>query len=404
MVFLGWVFDAADGSIYALTLPLMREEFGLNLTHMGYLGSFFLFGSMMGAIFLPFVADRHGRRLGMMLSIGLYSAFTGFTSIVQNWWQLAIARFFTGIGTGAEWPIGAAFLSESVPAHKRGFALGIMQAGYPVGYFITAVIFFTIVSMNWSWRGCYILPVIPGLIVLFYCSKLRESDRWIAEREVREKQQAAGQEYKKVGYGELLKKGYRKFTAIATIMHFCGGFYAWAVVMWFPSILMIDFKIDKLTTSYITMAMWAVAGLGYTSAGPISDKIGRKATMAIYMTGSLVTSIIIHTLKSNVGAEAPQVYLWLLACSVGWFMGAWTVLITYSTEIFPTRVRSIGAGFAVGVGRVGAVITPTVMGTVAQHYTVSIGLVLAAIIGSMMIPAILCGPETAMKRLEDIVQ
>ena len=56
------------------------------------------------------------------------------------------------------------------------------------------------------------------------------------------------------------------------------------------------------------------------------------------------------------------------------------------------------------IGRIGAVITPTVMGAVAQHYTVSIGLVLAAIIGSMMIPAILCGPETAMKRLEDIVQ
>jgi MFS family permease len=96
--------------------------------------------------------------------------------------------------------------------------------------------------------------------------------------------------------------------------------------------------------------------------------------------------------------------MWLLACSAGWFMGAWTVLITYSTEIFPTRIRSIGAGFAVGVGRIGAVIAPGLMGAIAQHYTVSVGLLLAACMGSLMIPAILFGPETAMKRLEDIVQ
>lgn len=306
IVLLGWIFDAADGSIYALTLPLIREEFGLTLTQMGYLGSFFLFGSMIGALFLPFLADRKGRRLGMMLSIGLYSVFTGFTALVQNWWQLAISRFFTGVGTGAEWPIGAAFLSESVPANKRGLALGIMQAGYPVGYFISSVVFGAVVYFSLSWRGCYIIPVIPGLIVMWFCKKLRESDSWEAERAIREKKQAIGEDFKHVNYAELLKKGYRKFTAIATIMHFCGGFYAWALIIWFPSILMLDFKISKMTTSYITMLMWAVAGVGYVSAGPISDRIGRKATMAIYMAGSLVTCAIIHWLKTYVGVGPPN--------------------------------------------------------------------------------------------------
>ena len=85
-------------------------------------------------------------------------------------------------------------------------------------------------------------------------------------------------------------------------------------------------------------------------------------------------------------------------------MGAWTVLITYSTEIFPTRIRSLGTGFAVGVGRVGPVLAPAVLGAIAQHYTVSVGLLIAACIGAIMILAMLFGPETAMKRLEDIVQ
>jgi MFS family permease len=308
------------------------------------------------------------------------------------------------VGTGAQWPIGAAFLTESVPAKKRGLALGIMQAGYPVGYFISALIFALIVHFSLSWRGCYIIPVIPGLIVLWLCTRLKESDRWEAERALKEKRKAAGEDVKHANYAELLKKGYRKYTTIAIVMHFCGGFYAWALIIWFPSILMLDFKIDKMTTSYITMVMWAVAGVGYVSAGPISDRIGRKPTMALYQSGSLVTAIIILWLKSSVGLAAPQWSLWVLACSAGWCMGAWTVLITYSTEIFPTRIRSLGTGFAVGVGRVGPVLAPGVLGAIAQHYTVSVGLLIAACLGMMMVLAMLFGPETAMKRLEDIVQ
>jgi putative MFS transporter len=140
-VFFAWVIDAADGTIYSLTLPLIKEEFDLSLTQMGMVASGFLFGAVVGSFLLPIFAEKKGRRWGMVACVSLYSMFTSVIGIAQNITQIILGRFFTGLGTGAEWPIGAAYLSEMVPAQKRGWAMGIMQSGYPAGYFLAGGLF-----------------------------------------------------------------------------------------------------------------------------------------------------------------------------------------------------------------------------------------------------------------------
>lgn len=401
-VFVAWVFDAADGVIYALTLPLIREEFGLSLSQMGMIGSIFLFGAVIGSFLMPLLADHKGRRIGMISCIGFYSVFSGFTGLAQNYFHVAVARFFTGFGTGGEWPVGAAYLTEMVPAKKRGFAMGVMQAGYPIGYFIAAALFATILAYNLGWRACYFVLVIPAILCFFILTSLKESDRWLQAREERRQAKKAGElPIHKISFWELFKPENRKSTIIATILHICGGFYAWGVVLWFPAILMLDFNIDKITTSYITMVMWAIATLGYVSAGPISDRIGRRKTMALFVTISLLSVVYLNYLKTQADVSMSTIYI--IASLVGIGMGAHTVLISYSTEIFPSYVRSLGVGFAIGVGKVAGMAAPALMGFVAEQYTVAIGLLIAVLIGWCMVPTMLFGPETARKSLEDIV-
>lgn len=402
-VLVAWVFDAADGVIYALTLPMIREEFGLSLGQMGMIGSVFLFGAVLGSFFIPLLADHKGRRIGMISCIGLYSVFSGITGLAQNFYHVAIARFFTGGGTGGEWPVGAAYLTEVVPAKRRGFAMGLMQAGYPIGYFIAAVIFAAIIGGNFGWRSCYYVLVIPAILCFFVLSTLKESERWLQAKEESRKASAEGKaKNEKISVWELFKPQYRKYTLISTILHICGGFYSWGLVLWFPTILMLDFKIDKMTTSYITMIMWAIATIGYVSAGPISDRIGRKPTMALFVTISLISVIYLNYLKTQTGVSMATIYV--IATLIGIGMGAHTVLISYSTEIFPSYVRSLGVGFAIAVGKVAGMAAPALMGFVAQQYSVAIGLLIAVLVGWCMVPTMFFGPETAGKRLEDIIQ
>jgi MFS family permease len=402
-VLFAWVFDAADGVIYALTLPLIRDEFGLSLSQMGMIGSVFLFGAVAGSIIIPLIADRKGRRVGMVTCISLYSLFSGLTGLAQNFIHVIVARFFTGCGTGGEWPVGAAYLTEVVPANKRGFAMGCMQAGYPIGYFIAGAIFAVAISWNLGWRSCYYVLLIPAIFCVFVLSHLKESDRWLQAKAERIKAQEAGNiEEKKISYRELLKSEYRKPTIIATILHICGGFYSWGLVMWFPTILMLDFHIDKMTTASIIMFMWAIATFGYIFAGPISDRIGRRSTMAIFVTISLLSVIYLNYLKTQ--AFVPLSTMYIIAVLIGLGMGAHTILISYSTEIFPSYVRSVGVGFAIAVGKAAGMAAPALMGAVADKYSVAFGLLIAVIVGFGMVPAMFFGPETAGKSLEEIVQ
>lgn len=396
-VFFAWVFDAADGTIYALTLPMIREEFGLSLSQMGMIGSIFLGGAVIGSIILPYLADRKGRRWGMAGCICLYSIFSGFTGVAQNFYHLALARFFTGTGTGGEWPVGAAYLSEVVPAKKRGFAMGLMQSGYPIGYFLAAAIFAGFVALNLGWRGCYFILLIPAGMCFWVLTTLKESERWLKGRE----EAKLDSNKANVNFRELFRPEYRKFTIIGTLLHVFGGFYSWGLVLWFPSILMLDFKLDQLTTSYITMFMWGIATIGYVVAGPLSDKIGRKRTLTIFVTSSLICVSFINYLKTIPGVPLSAIYV--IAALIGCGMGAHTVLISYSSEIFPSHVRSLGLGFAVAVGKGTAMLAPFMLGIIAQKYSVSAGVLVAVCIGWLMVPTIFTGPETAQKRLEDII-
>ena len=395
-VFVAWIFDAADGAIYSMTLPLIRAELGLTLPQMGLIGSFFLGGAFIGSILLPYLADRKGRRWGMAACIGLYSVFSGFTGIAQNFNQVAAARFFTGWGTGGEWPVGAAYLSEVVPAKKRGFAMGLMQSGYPIGYFLAAGLFAAFMAWGLGWRACYFVLVIPAILCFLVLSNLKESNRWQSKR-----QAASGAEAPKVNYWELFRPEYRRFTIVCTLLHICAGFYGWGLAIWFPSILMLDFKVPAVTTSYIVMFMWVPAYFAYVIGGRLADKIGRKPTMAIFATAFLIGVGSLNYLKTLSGVDVTT--LAIIATLIGCGHGYNTVLITYTGEIFPSHVRSMGAGFAVAIGKAAAFMAPFALGVISQYYSISVGLMVGAIVGWMMVPLMLLGPETAQKRLEEIV-
>jgi len=402
LVFLAWVVDAADSTMYSLTLPQVREEFDLSLPTMGLIASLFLCGSVLGALLIPIIADRRGRRIGMCICISIFSVFTGVVGIAHHAWVVALGRFFTGAGAGGEWPIGAAYLSEMVPARKRGLAMGLMQAGYPVGYFLAGGLFALFTWLGFGWRACFLVLVVPILLCIPIMKWLKESDSWSAGRAPQPAGHATDALGKR-GFGLLFSAAYRRYTLIATGLHVFGAIFSYGLVVWVPSAIVMDFKMDKMQSAQFVMFAWGVGTLGYLIAGPLADRVGRKLVLSLY-TLLGVAAVVWLNLMLRSGQPVAFNDLLLPGVLIGTSLGVAGVYITYTSEIFPAHLRTIGLGFSVSIGKATALFVPTVLGLVAQWSNVTTALLIAVGLGVLMIPIILCGPETAGRSLEDIIR
>ncbi|MEF2082343.1 MFS transporter [Pseudomonas aeruginosa] len=402
MVFLAWVVDAADSTMYSLTLPQIREEFDLSLPTMGLIASLFLCGSVLGALLIPIIADRRGRRLGMCICISIFSVFTGVVGIAHHAWVVAVGRFFTGTGAGGEWPIGAAYLAEMVPAKKRGFAMGLMQAGYPIGYFLAGGIFALFTWLEFGWRACFLVLVIPVLLCIPIMKWLKESDTWTAGRAPHAQGQATDA-LGKSAFRLLFSAPYRRYTLIATALHVFGAIFSYGLVVWVPSAIVMDFKMDKMQSAQFVMFAWGVGTLGYLIAGPLADRVGRKLVLSLYTLLGVAAVVWLNVMLRS-GVPVAFTDLLLPGVLIGTSLGVAGIYITYTSEIFPAHLRTIGLGFSVSIGKATALFVPTALGLVAQLSNVTTALLIAVGIGVLMIPTILCGPETAGRKLEDIIR
>jgi MFS family permease len=142
---LAWMFDAMDLQIFTLVLfPAVSSLIGsTDAGHVAATGGLILtckiFAWGIGGIVFGVVADRIGRAKAMLVTVLIYSVFTGLTGLAQNWWQLALLQALAGIGIGGEWAAGAALVAETWPEHSRARAMQVMQMCYGFGFFAAAM-------------------------------------------------------------------------------------------------------------------------------------------------------------------------------------------------------------------------------------------------------------------------
>jgi MFS family permease len=403
LVLLAMVFDSADSTIYSLTLPLIREEFGLSLPIMGFIASLFLAGTFVGALLLPMVAEKRGRRVGMVICISVFSLSTGMMGLASSVVLVAVSRFFTGFGYGAQWPIGAAYLSEVVPARRRGLAMAMMQAGYPVGYFLAGVIFAGVTLLGLGWRLCYVLLAVPVLLCFPIMIVLRESEQWRANRlkfKKRTDADSCGVSLRD-RYRALFQPSYRRNTLIATGLHVFGSIYSYGLVVWVPTAVTLDFKIDRSSVAEFVMVGLGVGVLGYIVAGPLSDRFGRRLILSLYTLLGMGSVLYLNWLHGQPGITLHQ--LLIPGCLIGCSLAVSAVYIAYTSEIYPSHLRTLGLGLSVAAGKLMAMFVPTGMGLIAQSTSVSFALLFSTSLGLLMIPIAFCGPETAGCELDEIV-
>ncbi len=203
---LGWLFDTMDQQLFNLArVPAMRELLapapGVSPAQAdvefygGISTSIFLLGWATGGLAFGIMGDRIGRAKTMLLTILLYSLFTGLSALSWDPWSFAGFRFLTGLGVGGEFAVGVALVAEVMPVKARPFALGLLQALSAVGNISAAIISLVLVDLEErgavgsAWRIMFVIGAVPALLAILIRRRLKEPEQWQAASDEQLKKQ-----------------------------------------------------------------------------------------------------------------------------------------------------------------------------------------------------------------------
>jgi putative MFS transporter len=174
-------------------------------------------------------------------------------------------------------------------------------------------------------------------------------------------------------------------------------FSYYGIFAWLPSLLRATYPL--VTTFQYTLIITLAQIPGYFSAAWLVERWGRKPTLAVYLLLCAVGAFFFRGAGS-----ASQILIW--GCVISFFnLGAWGVLYTYTPELYPTRIRSSGAGSATAFGRIGGIIGPYIVGLLLPAWGASIGVIFAlfaAVFLAVALIVFLMGTETRGSSLEKI--
>lgn len=385
--------------------------------------SVFLAGWALGGIFFGVMGDRVGRAKTMMITILLYSLFTGLSSISTNIWDFSLYRFLTGLGVGGEFAVGVALVSEVMPNRARPYTLGLLQALSAVGNVSAALINIGLglaveQGLEWSpWRIMFLIGALPAMLALVIRSRLKEPEVWV-------KQQAAHTGPKTTffsHYGQLFRHPvWRKHALLGLVLGCSGIIGLWSVGFFVPDLTVKVFEpimAMEIVNEDIAAATKAgnsarVAQLEtlksqFSAAGELSQE--HKASLGESMkrvSGKVTKLQSYSSVAINIGAffgmygfgvfsqrigRKPMFAISLIAAclstaSVFWFLRyewqLWTIVplmgicqlslfggyAIYFPELFPTHLRSTGTSFCYNVGRFVAAIGPLVSTAITSAF------------------------------------
>jgi len=179
--FLGWTLDSFDFFIIVFVFRDIANEFKTDIPSVTATLFVTLAMRPLGAFLFGIAADRFGRRPTLMINILFYSFVELLSGFAPTLTVLIILRALYGIAMGGEWGIGASLTMESIPPKTRGSVSGILQAGYPTGYLLAAILYGSAFHFL-GWRGMFMVGVLPALLVLFIRKNVEESPAWQERR------------------------------------------------------------------------------------------------------------------------------------------------------------------------------------------------------------------------------
>jgi len=367
---LAWAFNAISVMILSFALPSILKEWGLSIQTGGLLGTVYYVGMFIGASSFGTLADRVGRKPTVQLAVAIYATTTGLCSLAWDPVSMGILRLLGGIGTGGIMPVLSTWLSEYMPKSDRGRFVAILESSWSFGaLFISALSWFLIPV--YGWRSIFLVSFFALLFIIMIQRFLPESIRYL---EVKQRKEEAlsilrthgfdasppSQEGQPTGshissgalFTELWSHPLRMRTFMLWVLWFCIAYSYHGIFIWLPTILYAE-GFTLVRALWYSMLITSLQIPGYLSAAFLIERTGRKYTLALYMTLAGLASYFFGNARTEW-----SILLWG-GCISFFNLGAWAITYAYTPELYPTRIRGTGAGWAGAIGRVAGILAPS---------------------------------------------
>ncbi|GAC1548716.1 MAG: MFS transporter [Beijerinckiaceae bacterium] len=402
--FAGWMFDSMDLNLFTLVLfPSVTE-----LTKLvqpaeiakvgGYILAIKLFCWGLGGIIFGVIADRWGRSRTMIVTILIYSVFTGLSGLAQDWVQLAILQAIAGFGIGGEWSAGAALIAETWPEKQRSRAMQIMQMAFAFGFFAAALDNLLLGPISWRW--VLVAGALPAVGSLAIRTFVPEPERWVAVRRSEALDpggMSAGATFAAIFKPDLLRRTIVGGVVSSSVMIGCWGGLT-LLPSWIQQLVRASGGTNGVQIiSYAFMLMMVGAVLGYLTLIWTTEALGRRTSYFIFNIAALSSSLILFWYIKDLNS-----LLWFMVIYGYFVIGGFGTFAVYLPELYPTRVRATGQGFCWNAARSLTALGPLIAGWLVAEFG-SFPAAAGAVAFAYLVGAVVIwfGPETRGVPLSD---
>lgn len=375
-----WLFDCLDQRLFSLArIPALiaLKKPGVSPDDVQAFGkivtAFFLIGWGVGGMIFGALGDKFGRARMLMVTILIYSVFTGLSYFSQSWFDFTACRFLTGLGVGGVFGLAVALIAETVPSGARVQTLGLLQILSTVGNVLAVGIKWQLDAMEQhhviasgnGWRWMFLVGTVPALMVIVTGMYLREPESWLKLKA--EGRLAKGGLF--APYRNLLaSKRWRKNLIVGALIASTGVIGLWAIgeyavdlqnrvfTSFFageaaagrikPENAKISMEHAKTVAYFLNMLG---AGVGMWLFTKLAAATGRRMAFAVAFTASLVITAFVYWKM-----ETPTDAYWMMPLMGAAQLGPFAGFAIYLPELFPGSLRSTGTSFCYNFGRFAA--------------------------------------------------
>ncbi|HKH50684.1 MAG TPA: aromatic acid/H+ symport family MFS transporter [Mycobacterium sp.] len=337
------VFDGYDLIVYGNVISSLQKEWGISAATAGTLGSLAFLGMMIGAVLAGRLSDAIGRKRAVIGCAVILSVFTALCALATGPVMFGALRLIAGLGLGGLVPTANALAAELIAPKWRAAIATMMMSGVPIGGSIAALLGIPVIPA-WGWQPMFLFALVPlAVLVPIACKTL-------PSRTLAHPGNNPGQ-----GFGALLGPRFRAISimfALATVV----TLLAWyGLGTWLPKLMQGEgTDLGSALTFALALNLGAVAGSFITAWGGV-----RFGTIPTSIVAALVAGFALLALLAN--PPLALIYVIFVLAGVGTH-GTQCLIIAAVASYYPDQLRGTALGWALGVGRIGAVAAPQIGG------------------------------------------
>ncbi|MGF6779266.1 MFS transporter [Paraburkholderia sp. GAS334] len=370
--------DGYDIVVTGAALPSIMKDMSVEPSTAGFMVSSVFFGMMFGAMLLGSLSDKIGRRRTISICVFLYSVFTAAAGLTHDPVTFSGARFIAGLGIGGVIPNIVAQMTEYSPRRIRSLLTTMMFSGYSIGGILAAMLGKQFIA-EFGWQIVFFAAGTPVILIPFMLKSMPESLPFLISRKddthlrgivgrihpqgilksddtfLRPHQDRAA----RVPVVKLFEGGRGVSTIMFWIACFAGLFMVYALSTWLTKLMaMSGYSLGSALNFLVALNVGAI--IGAIGGGWLADRFHIKwVLVCMYALGGVF--LYAMTFKTPIEMRYAIVAI-VGACTTG----AQLIAFTYCGQFYPAPIRSTGVGMALGIGRLGAIAAPVLIGLIVS--------------------------------------